>query len=180
MTTNNKKGFTIIEVVLVLAIAGLIFLMVFIALPSLQRTQRNTQREDDLARVITAITDYQTNNSGKLPFRVESSANKTDAKFVTRYIDSTCGDIAANGTVANCTGDQFRDPDGTNYEFAYKGNATAAGNASVGTELDHKIVVYTKASCGDTEGTYKLGTGDRDFALFFVEEGGAIYCNDNK
>ncbi|MBP6924997.1 type II secretion system protein [Candidatus Saccharibacteria bacterium] len=36
-TPNNqtKKGFTIIEVVLVLAIAGLIFLMVFIALPAL-------------------------------------------------------------------------------------------------------------------------------------------------
>ena len=34
---NSKKGFTIIEVVLVLAIAGLIFLMVFVALPALQR-----------------------------------------------------------------------------------------------------------------------------------------------
>ena len=32
---QTKKGFTIIEVVLVLAIAGLIFLMVFIALPAL-------------------------------------------------------------------------------------------------------------------------------------------------
>ncbi|MBP6925380.1 prepilin-type N-terminal cleavage/methylation domain-containing protein [Candidatus Saccharibacteria bacterium] len=34
-TNQTKKGFTIIEVVLVLAIAGLIFLMVFIALPAL-------------------------------------------------------------------------------------------------------------------------------------------------
>lgn len=46
---NSKKGFTIIEVVLVLAIGGLIFLMVFIALPALQRSQRDTQRKDDLA-----------------------------------------------------------------------------------------------------------------------------------
>ena len=38
---DNKKGFTIIEVVLVLAIAGLIFAMVFIALPALQRSQRD-------------------------------------------------------------------------------------------------------------------------------------------
>ena len=50
-----------------LAIAGLIFLMVFIALPALQRSQRNTQREDDLSRVLTAANDYQTNNSGKTP-----------------------------------------------------------------------------------------------------------------
>ena len=41
---NSKKGFTIIEVVLVLAIGGLIFLMVFIALPALQRSQRDAQR----------------------------------------------------------------------------------------------------------------------------------------
>ena len=36
MVNRRNKGFTIIEVVLVLAIAGLVFLMVFIALPSLQ------------------------------------------------------------------------------------------------------------------------------------------------
>ena len=66
--TKNKKGFTIIEVVLVLAIAGLIFLMVFIALPALQRSQRNTQREDDISRFLTAANDYQTNNNGKTPF----------------------------------------------------------------------------------------------------------------
>ena len=64
---NNKKekGFTIIEVVLVLAIAGLIFLMVFIALPALQRSQRDTQRKNDLARLNTALTSYQSNNKGK-------------------------------------------------------------------------------------------------------------------
>ena len=42
---KNKKGFTIIEIVLVLAIAGLIFLMIFVALPALQRSQRDTQRK---------------------------------------------------------------------------------------------------------------------------------------
>ena len=48
------KGFTIIEVVLVLAIAGLIFLMVFLALPALQRSQRDTQRKNDMARLKAA------------------------------------------------------------------------------------------------------------------------------
>lgn len=41
----QKNGFTIIEVVLVLAVAGLIFLMIFLALPALQRSQRDTQRK---------------------------------------------------------------------------------------------------------------------------------------
>ena len=43
MNIRKQQGFTIIEVVLVLAIAGLIFLMVFIALPTLQRNQRDTR-----------------------------------------------------------------------------------------------------------------------------------------
>ena len=61
---NSKQGFTIIEVVLVLAIAGLIFLMVFVALPALQRSQRDTARRNDLARVDTSLVQYQTNNQG--------------------------------------------------------------------------------------------------------------------
>src|SRR5687767_12150005 len=65
--TKKEKGFTIIEVVLVLAIAGLIFLMVFIALPALQRGQRDQQRRNDLGRLQTAVQAYQSNNRNKIP-----------------------------------------------------------------------------------------------------------------
>ena len=58
----TKKGFTIIEVVLVLAIAGLIFLMVFLALPALQRSQRDAQRKQDVAMVVTAMHNWKANN----------------------------------------------------------------------------------------------------------------------
>ena len=114
MTTKNKKGFTIIEVVLVLAIAGLIFLMVFIALPALQRTQRNTQREDDMARVISAVNDFQTNNNGKTPFNISPMTNTTLSNFVTRYLDSGCTGTQTNASLTNFTscGAQFLDPDG--------------------------------------------------------------------
>ena len=185
---TNKKGFTIIEVVLVLAIAGLIFLMVFIALPALQRSQRNTQREDDLARVLTAVNDFQTNNNGKTPF------NGLDmVAFVQRYLDKDCkGDsnaavlstTAGNATKFTECGQQFSDPDGTAYNIVFKGKAPSgegvgASGSSVGlTEFDHKFYAYYNASCGD-EGMVKPGSGDREVAIFFVEEGGAIACNDN-
>lgn len=58
----KQKGFTIIEVVLVLAIAALIFLMVFIALPALQRSQRDTARKNDVSIVSSAINSWQGNN----------------------------------------------------------------------------------------------------------------------
>ena len=66
-SSSQKPAFTIIEVVLVLAIAGLIFLMVFIALPALQRNQRDTQRKNDIGRVLTAVQKYQANNRGNMP-----------------------------------------------------------------------------------------------------------------
>lgn len=62
---NNFKGFTIIEVVLVLAIAGLIFLMVFLGLPALQRAQRDTARKQDVAMVVTALHNWKANNQGR-------------------------------------------------------------------------------------------------------------------
>ena len=61
-TNPLPKGFTIIEVVLVLAIAGLILLMVFIALPALQRNQRDAQRKQDMSRLKDAIERYKANN----------------------------------------------------------------------------------------------------------------------
>jgi prepilin-type N-terminal cleavage/methylation domain-containing protein len=65
--TENIKGFTIIEVVLVLAIAGLIFLMVFIALPALQAGQRDTARKSDVSNVASAVTSYTSSNRGNFP-----------------------------------------------------------------------------------------------------------------
>ena len=64
----KKKGFTIIEVALVLAIAGLIFMMVFITLPQVWRTQRDTQRRDDMLTFVQRLKNFQTNNNrGALP-----------------------------------------------------------------------------------------------------------------
>lgn len=70
MKTNalrKQKGFTIIEVVLVLAIAGLIFLIVFLALPQLQKSRRDTQRRNDAGRMISALESYASSNDGAYP-----------------------------------------------------------------------------------------------------------------
>ncbi len=64
---KKLNGFTIIEVVLVLAIAGLIFLMVFIGLPALQRSQRDRQRKNDAAIIAAAVRTYMSHNGGKPP-----------------------------------------------------------------------------------------------------------------
>ena len=64
---KQKNGFTIIEVVLVLAIAGLIFSLVFVALPGLQRAQRDTETKNNVSVVSSGIVTYVSNNNGSFP-----------------------------------------------------------------------------------------------------------------
>ena len=75
---DNKKGFTIIEVVLVLAIAGLIFAMVFIALPALQRSQRDQSRKNDTSTVAAAINYWNSANRNGGTFSEESLRKYVD------------------------------------------------------------------------------------------------------
>lgn len=200
---KQRKAFTIIEVVLVLAIAGLIFLMVFIALPALQRSQRNTRRRQDLARIATAVNDYQSNNS-KLPFPWTSTAkiNYVDNQFVSRYIDENCKFRSATNYVYyngrqetlrqeyyGCS-ERFADPDGTPYNLYSPPAALSATIENVFfsndknttptfEENDHTIVAIAKAKCG-TENKAELANGPNNFALFYLLEGGAVYCVDNQ
>jgi prepilin-type N-terminal cleavage/methylation domain-containing protein len=64
---RNSEGFTIIEVMIVLAIAALILLIVLLAVPALQRSSRNTQRKNDVSALSSAIGDYINNNNGNGP-----------------------------------------------------------------------------------------------------------------
>lgn len=61
------KGFTIIEVMIVLVIASIILLIVFLAVPALQRSSRNTQRKNDVAGLLAAVNEYASNKNGQLP-----------------------------------------------------------------------------------------------------------------
>src|SRR3989344_5141572 len=64
---KHPKGFTIIEVLIVLAVAGLVMLIVFLAVPALQRNSRNTQIRSDAASVLAGVSEFITNNNGSLP-----------------------------------------------------------------------------------------------------------------
>ena len=127
---NTKKGFTIIEVVLVLAIAGLIFLMVFLALPALQRSQRDTQRKNDASRLRAAITDYSSNNRGKLPFNAQhgGSGNLED-RFISNYV------LAEKNGQKGTGSSTFNDPStNTDYNVVVgRGNGNEMSNAPLGT-----------------------------------------------
>lgn len=155
-TSTNQKGFTIIEVVLVLAIAGLIFLMVFLAVPALQRSNRDTQRRNDLGRFMAQITAYQSNTKGGVPAATGPSVKS----FVTSYL--------------NVGGDVFQDPNGSPYSYVTGTGAapTIGGNGIAG------IRYATSARCGGG-GAISGGGSARQIAVSIALEGGGAYCQQN-
>lgn len=91
---HHKSGFSIIEVVLVLAIAGLIFAMVFIALPSLNQHQRNTQRKRDAAALATAMQQWYTHNTSSVSdnYSARNDNRKGFCTFYKRYVGKELND----------------------------------------------------------------------------------------
>jgi len=137
-TPQSAKGFTIIEVMIVLAIAGLIILIVFLAVPALQRNSRNTQRKSDIGRIASAAQTVINNQNGNLAglttaalvaevgnlgyyqaanitvagAATTTNANGTTVDTVKIYTGATCvtgNDAAGNpGQFANSTGASAR------------------------------------------------------------------------
>src|SRR3954451_17196844 len=70
---SNSEGFTIIEVMIVLAIAGLIILIVLLAVPALQRNSRNTAIKNDASAVVGAFSSFASNSDGQAPASISSS-----------------------------------------------------------------------------------------------------------
>lgn len=162
MNVQKTKGFTIIEVVLVLAIAGLIFLVVFLALPALQRSQRDTQRRSDVGRVIAAVQSYQSNKSGALP----TAAELGGGTFTTAYLKAG--------------GSAFDDPTGVAYTFPGSPAAGSGAAAITAAEAQATNGTGTSGQLGYAIGTTCNGTTKgRSISVVAKLENGGYYCANN-
>lgn len=94
LRSNKQSGFTLIEVLLVVAIIAILAGIVIIAVnPSKQLgDSRNTQRSADVLTILNATYQYSIDNSGSLP-PVGGGAG----------ITTTATEICATGA-ASCTG----------------------------------------------------------------------------
>jgi prepilin-type N-terminal cleavage/methylation domain-containing protein len=84
-TAASSQGFTIIEVLIVLAIAGLILLVVFLAVPALQRNSRNTQYRTEASRILAGAQEFMNNNGGTLPTNSDATTilDNANSKSIT-------------------------------------------------------------------------------------------------
>ena len=188
---GNKKGFTIIETSLVLAIAGLILVMAFIALPALQRQQRDTKRKDDTMLFVQAIKKYQQNNRGSLPTTSFISSDKDEANSI------SVGGWENNPELANSSswarfyndylGDDFKSPDGNKYGFwllkcgvnvgaVCSPNGNSYDSLTGGNFEDRGTdwFVFVEAMCED--GKPVKSSNNRNVAVVVKLETGGAYC----
>lgn len=89
ITMNRRReGFTIIEIMIVLAIAGLILMVVFLAIPSMERDARNTARKHDASLISTNRELYDEDNGTSLVYGVGTCDGTHDGPFTTfcKYI----------------------------------------------------------------------------------------------
>lgn len=143
---NNQKGFTIIEVLIVLAIAGLILLIVLLAVPALQRSQRNTSRKADVGRIGSAATEFVANQNGTLP--TAASVPHRDK------IIATAGNLGQ-------------------YDFtASPGNFAIVAQGTANANDVDKIQLAVNAKCTEPiDGTTTSGTARQMAVQYTVETG---------
>ncbi len=153
------EGFTIIEVLIVLAIAGLILLVVFLAVPALQRNSRNTQRKNDIGNTLSAFGEYTNNNAGALP--TASGACSTAAN---------CPFIANVKLGLYTTG---------NISYTY--NATAPGSAPSAPASVDAALIANYLKCNGTTATTASASSRSVVALYSVETGGGtqVQCQES-
>ena len=158
---KKQKGFTVIETALVLAIAGLIFLMVFVALPGLRAQQRDTDRRAAVTTVIQRIKDYQADSRGSLP--------KDWSKFRNEYLG----------------GDDFLDPNGSEYTLVnVQCNADGIDKDCKNSNLanstfpnSYRIYVVTEATCSGEKAI--KSSNPRKVAVLYRLEMSGIYCQNS-
>lgn len=101
---QRQQGFTIIEVMIVLVIAAVILLIVFLAVPALQRNSRNTQRKSDIAGLLAGANEAAGNAGGQYPTTISGVTDNVKLGFYkTANITMNSMPVAA---VTNGTTDQ--------------------------------------------------------------------------
>ena len=137
----NKKGFTIIEVMIVLAIAGLILLIVFLAIPALQRAQRNTGRKEDAGRLVTAIGDFISNDGGVLPQKGTWISSPTTTGSCETILNDAGKLNQGTWTSNDCT---FKSQGPNNFDLE---DGSTASIQATSQNVGFEAILVTSATC---------------------------------
>ena len=189
---RTKKGFTIIEVSLVLGLAGLIFLTVFAILPGVMASERDSERRDDMIKLVNNLKNFQTNNNrGALP---SLPNNATSAKITWEEASKATNATSWAGFYKEFLGGGFTDPNGSNYVLNIQ---TCAGATNPSEKCKHQNDVFTdwmesqdfdksgfnvyvllSATC-DGSSAIKSANNRKVAVLYRLERANGVYCTNS-
>ena len=142
---------------MVLAIAGLIFLVVFLALPALQNSQKDTARKQDVGQVVSALQSYMADHQGSLDSLTVNGAetsNPTLSGYVGKLSQHTNIDIRgdSNGDQGLKTADvnsiKVNPSWGLPTIFVSIGESCVSGSSGYSTSTSTDASVYALLSNG--------------------------------
>ncbi len=158
--SRSYSGFTIIETLIVLALAGMILLIVFEAIPALERSSRNSARKQDVQAILAAVDHFELNNSGDLPN--SSSPNFLQYTKLYYYSDSNIEYVPSPDSPTN---------NGVNVEIF--SDWEKASQASISPNTNQNTVnIYNYQVCSTTSqgASTTAGAGYNDIvALYSLE-----------
>lgn len=161
---RKQDGFTIIEVMIVLAIAGLIMLIVFLAVPALNRSSHNTSIKNDVSGILGAVSEYSNNNNGAV---VPPQGELVDTGVA--YVGGTKANCTAAASTLNCA--QAKVSANTTHA---KIVTTVPSRPTLGT-----VVIITGADCDGNTPHTGADVAPRSVAAYFTLEGGAVQCQQS-
>ncbi len=152
-------GFTIIEVMIVLAIAGLIMGIVFVAVPALQRNARTTQRNADAQLIISAVNECLSNKNNVITScdstvtagEISSFLDVTKLKVLDEAFVAAQVVTAANGAAVTTRTLAGAAIDNT-WKVSYATKCNNAGDAGTGTTnpREYAILYGVENNAGNT------------------------------
>lgn len=142
---NKEHGFTIVETLIAFAVGGLLVLIGFRMIPSLQRNSRNSERKQDVSIILQTISRWELNHSGNIP----STAQLRAAVSHLTIYEST--QITVDDAVQSAA-------------------AASPTNSAVASASIVRIYKYQKCSTTTSGASTRTGAGYHDVvALFAVE-----------
>ena len=160
MNSGGNKGFTIVETLIVLAIASTIIVVVLLAVPGLQRSSRNTTARTAANNIVAGWNEQTADLNGAAPSAPSGGSAGTIS------INSVSYKLASGITPT-----VFTATSGNNYAMGFSASATTSTLGTTGNTLSpNNVVVISSATC--STGSVTFGTSTQIAVLYPIENGG--------
>lgn len=150
---RKSEGFTIVETLIVLAIVGVMMVVVFLAVPALNRNSRNNAAATNANNILAAVGSYLSNNGGVMPGYVSNPSSG----YVTISLSS--GSTTDNAEKAKVD---------TSLTAASLVTSIPATKPAPGV-----IYLVTKATCNDSATAPQASSNGRAYVVWYGAESGS-------